>query len=91
MIIINIIRRFILSLLRVYEILFVIRAIMSWFPMAQGGGFSYLLYSLTEPVIAPIRALLHKIPALASLPIDFSVLVAFLLIDVLRTIILNIL
>ncbi len=91
MIIINILRRFILTLLRIYELLFVIRAIMSWFPMAQGGGFSYFLHTVTEPVIAPIRAVLHKIPALASFPIDFSVLVAFLLIDVLRTVILYIL
>ena len=88
MIIIEIIRRAILSLLRVYEILFILRAIMSWFPMMQAGGFTQMLYTLTEPVIAPIRALLHKIPALASFPIDFSVLVAFLLIDVLRTLIL---
>ncbi len=87
MIIIEILRRFISTLLRVYELLFVVRAILSWFPMAQGGGLSYFLYSVTEPVLAPIRAVLHKIPALASFPIDFSILVAFILIDILRTVI----
>ena len=91
MFIISLLARFVITLLRVYELLFVVRAIMSWFPMAQGGGFSYFLYSVTEPVLAPIRNVLHRIPALANIPIDFSVLVAFLLIDILRTLVLNIL
>ena len=91
MIIIELLKRVIFTLLRVYEILFIVRAIMSWFPMAQGSSISFFLYSVTEPVLAPIRKVLHKIPALASLPIDFSILVAFLLIDVLRIAILNIL
>ncbi|MBR5543818.1 MAG: YggT family protein [Oscillospiraceae bacterium] len=87
MVILALLRTFIATLLRVYELLFIARAILSWFPMATLGGLMSFIYAVTEPVLAPIRALLMKIPALASMPIDFSVLVAFLLIDVLRTII----
>ncbi len=81
---IGILQRFILALLRIYELLFIVRAILSWIPPAQGSGFSYFLHSVTEPILAPIRAVLHKIPFFANLPIDLSVLVAFLLIDVVR-------
>lgn len=91
MIVTELLKRVIFTLLRVYEFLFIARAILSWFPMAQGNGISYFLHTVTEPVLEPIRRVLHKIPALASMPIDFSVLVAFLLIDVLRMIIFNIL
>lgn len=88
---IKILLRFVDTLLRIYELLFLVRAILSWIPPAQGSGFSYFLHSVTEPILAPIRTVLHKIPFLAGLPIDLSVLVAYLLIDVLRTIVFQIL
>ena len=90
MFIIAILQRVVFALLRIYELLFIVRAIMSWFPMAQG-SFTYFLHTATEPVLAPIRAILQKIPGVAGLPIDLSVLVAFILIDVLRTLIIQIL
>ena len=84
---IEILRRFVLALLRIYELLFIVRAILSWIPQIQGSGLSYFLHSVTEPVLAPIRKVLFKIPFFAGIPIDFSILVAFLLIDVVRTVI----
>ncbi len=85
---IDILQMFVGTLLRVYEVLFIVRAILSWFPMMQAGGLMNVLYSLTEPILAPIRSVLMRIPFLQNIPIDFSVLVAFLLIDVIRTAIL---
>ncbi len=87
---IDILQMFVGTLLRVYEVLFILRAILSWFPMMQTGELMNVLYSLTEPVLAPIRSVLMRISFLQNLPIDFSVLVAFLLIDVIRTVILTI-
>ncbi|MBR3848477.1 MAG: YggT family protein [Oscillospiraceae bacterium] len=84
---IGILQRFILTVLRIYELLFIVRAILSWIPPAQGSGFSYFLHSVTEPILAPIRKVLFKIPFFASLPIDLSVLVAFFLIDIVRTVV----
>ncbi len=88
--IVDFIRTFIVILLRTYELLFIVRAILSWFPTVELGGIMDFLYSVTEPVLAPIRSVLHNIPFLQNLPLDFSVLVAFLLIDVIRTLILKI-
>ncbi len=88
--IVLILQRFILTFLRIFELLFIVRVIISWIPSAQMSSFGSFIYSITEPVLAPIRAVLHKIPALRDLPLDFSVLVAYLLVDVLRMIILYI-
>ena len=88
---IEILLRFVDALLRIYELLFLVRAVLSWIPPVQGTKIAFLLYSVTEPVLAPIRMVLHKIPFLAGFPIDFSMLVAYLLIDVVRTMIFQIL
>ncbi len=88
--IINLLRTFVSALLRAYELLFVVRAIISWFPMMQTGVLMNFVYSVTEPVLAPIRNVLQKIPFLQGFPLDFSVLVAFLLIDIFRTFIIYI-
>ena len=84
------IRTFIIVLLRTYELLFIVRAILSWFPMMELGGIMDVIYSVTEPVLAPIRSVLYKIPFLQGLPLDFSVIVAFIFIDVIRALILQI-
>lgn len=84
---VNLMRMFIAALLSAYELLFIARAILSWFPMVNLGGIMEFLYTVTEPVLAPIRSVLWKIPFLQGLPIDFSVLVAFIIIDVIRNII----
>lgn len=85
---INLIRGFLGALLRVYELLFIVRALLSWFPGGNTGGIGEFLYAVTEPILAPIREVLWKIPFLRGIPIDFSVLVAYILIDVIRSIIL---
>ncbi|MBQ9986240.1 MAG: YggT family protein [Oscillospiraceae bacterium] len=84
---VNLLRIFVDAVLRAYEFLFIARAILSWFPTLNLGGIMDFLYNVTEPILAPIRSVLRKIPFLAGLPIDFSVLVAYLLIDVIRSII----
>jgi len=70
--------------LHIYELLFVVRVFISWIPISRGNKLFELIYAATEPVLAPIRALLYKIPGVSGLPIDFSVLVAYIIIDVLR-------
>lgn len=78
---------FVFALLGIYEYLFIARAIISWFPMIHGNPLVDFLYSITEPILAPIRAVLWKIPGMADLPLDFSLLIAYLLIEVFRRII----
>ena len=59
-----------------------IRMIFSWIMPDSEGGFIDLLYYLTEPVIAPVRALLYRIPAIAELPIDISFVVTWLILSI---------
>lgn len=82
------IRTFIAALLRAYELLFIVRAILSWFPMMESGGIMDFIYSVTEPVLSPIRTVLDKIPFFRGLPLDLSVVVAFIFIDFVRILIL---
>lgn len=59
-----------------------IRAILSWFVMDGGGKIMGFLYAITEPFIAPIRALLAKMNWLQGSPIDFSFMITFLLLSI---------
>lgn len=54
-----------------------IRAILSWFMPNDSSGLGRILFDITEPVLAPIRRVL---PPLGG--IDFSPLVAMVLIQV---------
>jgi len=58
-----------------------VRAIMSWIPGLDDNKFGDFLYALTEPVIAPVRALLSRFRFFNELPIDMSFLIAYLLLS----------
>lgn len=62
----------------VFQVLLLIRVVMSWITPTLSGWFGRLLLDLTEPVLAPIRRLLPK-----SQFFDFSPLVAFILLQLL--------
>ena len=62
-----------------------IRAIMSWFFMPEESGILRFLIVATEPFIIPVRALLHRIDAIAAMPIDISFLITFILLSVLQS------
>ncbi len=73
----------ILLLINVYQIILLLRVLLSWFrvdPYTNPVG--RLLYALTEPVLEPIRQVL---PSAGMM--DFSPLVAFLLLFALRSVI----
>ena len=66
----------------IWQFFFLVRAIMSWIPSAQGGRFAYIVHALTEPLMAPFRKLLSHIPALRRSPIDLSFLCALIVLAV---------
>ena len=76
-------------LLELYVIVLIARAIMSWFPIAQGGiadriqGF---LFALTEPVLRPIRGMLPPV-RMGGVGLDLSFMVVFFGIIILQRII----
>jgi len=59
----------------------IIRALLSWFYPVGRDPFSKLLVDLTEPILAPVRALMNR---LMPIPIDFSPIVVILLLNLLQ-------
>ncbi|HOH47638.1 MAG TPA: YggT family protein [Candidatus Cloacimonadota bacterium] len=74
-----------IRLMQIYSYLLLARVILSWFmdPYHQVYRF---LWSITEPVLAPIRRIL---PAMGGW--DFSPIVAFLAIDIITRFLISIL
>jgi YggT family protein len=67
---------FLLSLVDIYILLIIIRAVFSWFAPNPGNQFYRTLVVLTEPVLAPIRRII-PLPG-----IDISPIIAILLIQI---------
>ena len=80
MVLIEVIKSFVLIFLSVIQFAMLLRAILSWF-VKGGGKFTNFLYAVTEPFIAPVRALFEKMNWLQNSPIDFSFMVTYLLIS----------
>ena len=68
-----------LSLLNIYSFLLFGRAIMSWFDPSCSSSIGKVLFSVTEPVIAPIR---QVIPPIGGL--DLSIMVTIFLVIILQ-------
>ena len=75
-----------LSLLRIIDLLILIRVLLSFFPTLQSHKISYFIYQMTEPILAPCRAILDKL-GLGMGMIDFSPILAFLLLRLISNII----
>ncbi len=76
------------TLLRFYSLLIIVWALLSWVPRERGGlldDLSMTLGGLVEPLLSIIRGFL---PPMAG--IDFSPVIAILLIDILRSLLLRI-
>ncbi|NLK63964.1 MAG: YggT family protein [Tissierellia bacterium] len=71
------------TLLRIIDSLILIRVILSFFPTLQTSKISYFIYQMTEPVLAPCRAILDKL-GLGMGMIDFSPILAIILLNILQ-------
>ena len=74
------------SFLSVVQLLLVLRAILSWFAYANPtvGRMYGALANLTEPIVVPFRAITERIPFLRGIPLDFSIIVTYFALEVLR-------
>ena len=71
------------TLLVIYEILLFGRIILSWFPLGPGSPMTSVysfLYTVTEPVLGPIRRIM---PSMGGL--DLSPIIVFFGIQILRS------
>jgi YggT family protein len=74
------------TLLGAYLIIIFIRIILSWFPIAPGSameGIASFFYALTEPVMAPVRALLPPV-RLGAMGLDLSPIIVLFGIQIIR-------
>lgn len=80
--------------LKIFEFALLARVLLSWLPISRGNKLVDFLYIITEPVLEPIRNMLNRSRLLNNSMlsmIDFSPIVAFILCDVVRNLIIMIL
>lgn len=82
-----IVSRTALALLFALEICMLIRAILSWFPIKEDNPILLFVTMMTEPIVAPIRALFEHFGWFQNIPIDISFFVAYILLSVVSTVI----
>ena len=67
---------------RLLYFLIFIRIIMSWIPGASQSGIGNLLYSLTEPILGPVRHWMDKSPIGGGMMLDFSPVIALFIMNI---------
>lgn len=68
-------------ILSAWYLLFIISAVLSWLP-DMDNAFTDFVFSVTEPVLAPIRDLFDRLGVSSALPIDLSFLVVMILLSI---------
>ena len=68
-------------ILSAWYVLFIISAVLSWLPDIDN-AFTDFVFSVTEPVLAPIRDLFDRLGVSSALPIDLSFLVVMILLSI---------
>lgn len=68
-------------ILMVWYLLFIVSAVLSWLPNIDN-AFTDFVFSVTEPVLAPIRDLFDRLGVSSALPIDLSFLVVMILLSI---------
>lgn len=61
-------------------VVMLIQALMSWMPIDEENTLYRYITTITEPLVAPIRKLLSRIPVLSRIPFDISFIAAYFLV-----------
>lgn len=80
----------VLLFLEVMGYVIVLRSLLSLLASEESKMLEFC-YAVSEPVIAPVRSLLNRIPALEGSIIDFSSVVTFLFLSIIRIFLLSVL
>jgi YggT family protein len=75
------IRDAILIVIEVMKYAIFISVLMSWIPQARESKFAEVLRQLTEPVLGPVRKLTSKAMGGKPMMLDFSPLIAIVLLE----------
>lgn len=76
------------ALISVVEVCFLLRAILSWLPLSESNPLITFTAMVTEPIIMPIRALFDRFGWFRDFPLDVPFFVAFILINVVSSLLL---
>ena len=71
------------TLLYVFDLFLLVRAVCSWVPSFRQSMVYNLSYTVTEPILRPIRDMLFRFDWARRCPIDLSFLVVILLVNML--------
>ncbi len=66
------------------EFLLFARAILSWLPVDEDNPIVSFLYSVTEPVLMPVRSLIERFGWFDGMPFDMAFMITFILLSVLE-------
>ena len=67
-------------ILSAWYLLFIISAVLSWLPDLDN-AFTDFVFSLTEPVLVPIREFFDRVGISSAFPIDLSFLAVMILLS----------
>lgn len=73
-------------LLKLMKYAIIARAILSFLPIQRDGVVIKLIYQITEPILAPIRRLIERSAFGNSMMLDFSPIIAFMIIGLVESI-----
>jgi YggT family protein len=69
-----------LLLIRLYELILLVRVVLSWVRPREDNNYVRWIYLITEPVLAPVRRILP----FTQTGFDFSPIIVFILIDIIK-------
>lgn len=69
------------GIITAFQLLMLVRAVMSWFPGAEDGAFYTAVYCFTEPLIIPVRFILDRFESVRNFPLDLSFFVTFFILS----------
>ncbi len=83
----NIVGVAILIVLQILKYAVILRALLSFLPIGQDNQFVDILYQITEPVLAPIKAFLGRTEWGRNSMIDISPIIAIVLIWIIASVV----
>ncbi len=72
-----------MALIWMLELCMLLRAVLSWLPIHDDNPILGFVHMVTEPIVAPIRALFDRMGWFRNMPIDIPFLVAYLILSML--------
>ena len=71
------------------EMLIFVRIILSWLPIGYNNPIVRFLYTMTEPILGPVRDMLEKSPLGGGYGLDFSPIFALILMRLVQTLLIS--